>query len=128
MSKSKMLGIGSVLLAVIALGGCASVPAAPNVFVVPPHDKPFDVFARDQSACVSYAKARVTSPVASASDHGAGAVTGMEEAAYGGYGLQHRYDLAYSQCMSAKGNFVPGLVAAIQQRSQSEEDERRSGG
>jgi hypothetical protein len=37
-----------------------------------------------------------------------GTAMGANDSAYGGYGLQQGYDTAYSQCMYAKGNQVPG--------------------
>ena len=41
-----------------------------------------------------------------------GAAVGANQSGYAGYSLQQRYDIAYSQCMYAKGNYVPGMVAA----------------
>jgi hypothetical protein len=41
-----------------------------------------------------------------------GAAVGANQSSYAGYSLQRRYDIAYSQCMFAKGNFVPGIMAA----------------
>lgn len=41
-----------------------------------------------------------------------GAAVGADQSSYAGYGLQRRYDIAYSQCMYAKGNYVPGMMAA----------------
>lgn len=41
-----------------------------------------------------------------------GAAVGANQSGYAGYGLERRYDIAYSQCMYAKGNYVPGMVAA----------------
>ena len=38
----------------------------------------------------------------------AGAMAGANQSAYIGYDAQRRYDIAYSQCMYAKGNQVPG--------------------
>ncbi len=37
-----------------------------------------------------------------------GAATGANQGAYLGYDAQRRYDIAYSQCMYAKGNQLPG--------------------
>lgn len=41
-----------------------------------------------------------------------GAAVGANQSSYAGYSLQRRYDIAYSQCMYAKGNYVPGMAAA----------------
>jgi hypothetical protein len=38
----------------------------------------------------------------------AGTAIGSNEGAYVGYSLQRRYDIAYQQCMYAKGNVIPG--------------------
>jgi len=43
-----------------------------------------------------------------------GTAAGSGPASYAQYGLQRRYDIAYSQCMYAHGNQVPGFVAARQ--------------
>jgi hypothetical protein len=37
-----------------------------------------------------------------------GSAAGSEQSARSGYGLQRRYDNAYTQCMYSKGNIVPG--------------------
>lgn len=41
----------------------------------------------------------------------AGAATGSGEARYSGYEAQRRYDIAYEQCMYAKGNQLPQASA-----------------
>jgi hypothetical protein len=38
-----------------------------------------------------------------------GAGLGSDAGAYSGYQLQNRYDIAYQQCMYAKGNSLPGV-------------------
>ena len=42
-----------------------------------------------------------------------GAAVGANQSSFAGYSLQRRYDVAYSQCMYAKGNQVPGMMAAL---------------
>jgi hypothetical protein len=37
-----------------------------------------------------------------------GSAVGANESARSGYGIQRRYDIAYEQCMYAKGNLLPG--------------------
>jgi hypothetical protein len=49
--------------------------------------------------------------IGAASGAVAGTAVGAGPAAYAGYSLQQRYDIAYSQCMYAKGNQVPGYYA-----------------
>ena len=41
-----------------------------------------------------------------------GSMAGTDEAAYAGYALQRRYDIAYQQCMYAQGNQVPAARGA----------------
>ena len=48
--------------------------------------------------------------VGAASGGAIGATIGADQSAYAGYDLQRRYDIAYSQCMYAKGNQVPGML------------------
>ena len=38
----------------------------------------------------------------------AGTAIGSNQGAYSGYQLQRRYDIAYQQCMYARGNVIPG--------------------
>ncbi len=47
-----------------------------------------------------------------ASGGAVGAAVGANQSSYAGYSLQRRYDIAYSQCMYAKDNTVPGMMAA----------------
>ena len=39
-----------------------------------------------------------------------GAASGAESGRYYGWEAQHRYDIAYTQCMYAKGNEIPGVI------------------
>lgn len=52
-AKSKVLL--SVLLAAAVLGGCASVPTAPNVMALPGTGRTFDEFRADDTYCRDYA-------------------------------------------------------------------------
>ena len=42
----------------------------------------------------------------------AGSAIGLGEADYSGRSVQRRYDIAYEQCMYARGNLLPGQSAA----------------
>lgn len=42
-----------------------------------------------------------------------GTAAGASPSGKAQYGLQQRYDLAYSQCMYARGNMVPGFQSAV---------------
>ena len=84
------------LVAVLALGGCAvTLPSGPAVLAVPGQGKTLEAFQQDDVACRQYASERVGAGVAQASSAG----------------LQRQYDMAYLQCMVAKGNTVPSLAA-----------------
>src|ERR1700674_4388275 len=52
------------LAVVLLVGGCAAQPLRPSVAVMPPPNKPFDVFQQDQSACAQYAEQQVGGPEA----------------------------------------------------------------
>jgi outer membrane lipoprotein SlyB len=52
-------GLGCVMVAAIALAGCAPTVMAPTVPVMPAANKPFDQFAADQQGCQGYANAQV---------------------------------------------------------------------
>jgi len=44
-----------ILLALIAFGGCATVPTGPSVMVLPPPGKPFDQFRTEDAMCRQWA-------------------------------------------------------------------------
>ena len=91
---------GLLLLCVGILSACASIPTGPRVLVLPAVGKPMDVFQADEGACRSYAQQQI----GGAPEQQAGTASGMS--------LQTRYDMAYVQCMYAKGNAVPGVMVA----------------
>ncbi len=138
-----------VILAVIAVSGCATIPPGPSVMVLPPSGKSFEAFRMDDFACREWAEnqaswrandtvnqnlaggaaigtllgAGLGAVIGSASGNvGAGAAIGAagglafgaagasEPAHAAGHEVQRRYDIAYQQCMHAKGNQVPGSV------------------
>jgi hypothetical protein len=76
--------------AVLAITGCASLPTGPNVMALPGTGVPFDQFRNDDALCEQYANSQVGG--------GTGAASGSE------YEMQQRYDVAYVQCMYAKGH------------------------
>ncbi len=85
------LWLASVLM-VLALAGCAWTPAGPSVLVLPGTGKTLEQFQADNSACQQWATTQTTPGAA---------VT------YGSWIVQRQYDIAYQQCMYAKGNQVP---------------------
>jgi hypothetical protein len=141
MKKSKVV-VAGIAVAVL-LGGCVQQPQGPTVAVMPPPNKPFEVFQQDQALCTQYASQSVAGGAQQANDQalgiaalttvlgaglgaaiggGQGAAIGAASGALGGtalaagpsgnaqYGLQQRYDIAYSQCMYSRGNQVPGYA------------------
>jgi hypothetical protein len=134
------------LAAILALGGCATVPPGPNVPVMPGNGKSFEAFQADQGACMQYANDLTSDARSQATTNaigtavvttllgaglgaaagggtgaaigaGAGAVAGtalgVNSANWSQYPIQQRYDIAYAQCMAAKGNKVPAYGAPV---------------
>jgi hypothetical protein len=140
-----------ILLPIIALVGCATMPNGPTVQAMPGQGKTFDQFQSDDAACRQWAGQQIgQSPqqtmnqdtvTGAAVGTGAGALLGAllgsasgnagTGAAVGaGTGLlvgtavganagqasgmeaQRRYDIAYQQCMAAKGNHVPEMASS----------------
>jgi hypothetical protein len=138
-----------ILLPLMALVGCATMPNGPTAQVVPGPGKTFEQFQADDAACRQWAGQQIgQSPQQNANQDtvtgaavgtGAGAILGAligstsghagTGAAVGaGSGLlvgtavganagqasgmeaQRRYDIAYQQCMAAKGNHLPGMA------------------
>jgi hypothetical protein len=79
--------------AVLAITGCASLPTGPNVMALPGTGVSFDPFRNDDTLCEQYASTQVGG--------GTGTASGSEQE------MQERYDVAYVQCMYAKGHRVP---------------------
>lgn len=137
-----------LVMLVLVIGGCATMPTGPTVMVMPPPGKSFEQFQSDDAICRHWAAQQVgLSPqevanqntatgavvgtaigaglgaaIGSASgDAGSGAAIGAASGlllgatsganagqAYG-WQAQRRYDIAYQQCMYAKGNLIPGM-------------------
>jgi hypothetical protein len=79
---SRKLAVVSVGAALV-LGACASIPTGPNVLVLPGDGKSFEQFQTDDAICRQWSVQQT------------------------GTSVQLRYDIAYAQCMYAKGNQVP---------------------
>jgi hypothetical protein len=86
-SLSPLLGV------LVFLSACAVPPTGPRVLVLPQAGTPLEDFQRDDRECQGYASGQLPS----------GARAGTRAAT-----LQWRYDVAYVQCMAAKGHRVPG--------------------
>ncbi len=137
--------LGVALATVLA--GCAQVPVAPTIAVMPAPGMPFEVFEQDNNLCRRYAEEQlganpqqvannqvvggavagtVIGAAAGALLSGgrsygvqSGAATGLlmgtaagaGNASQSGMDMQQRYNIAFAQCMYAKGNQVPGFAA-----------------
>jgi hypothetical protein len=85
----------SFLLGVLLLlNACAALPTGPHVLVLPGAGAPLEAFQRDDRECQGYASLQLP--------------TGAQAEASSAATLQWRYDMAYVQCMYAKGHRVPG--------------------
>jgi len=138
-----------IFLALVLLGGCATMPTGPTVTVYPGPGKPFEVFQADDYTCRQWAQQQIggASPSQTANQNAAGGAVlgtivgaglgaaigaatgnvaagaaiggatglvggtaiGANQGAASNYQLQGRYDIAYQQCMYAKGNQIPGV-------------------
>jgi hypothetical protein len=135
------------VVALLALGGCVTMPSGPSVMVLPEQGKPFEQFQAEDALCRQWAAQRLgMSPEYTANQNAAtgavvgtligaglgaaigaaagdpalgaaigagsglamGTASGAEAGQVYGYEAQHQYDMAYLQCMYAKGNQVPG--------------------
>jgi hypothetical protein len=74
------------------LTACAAVPTGPGVLVLPRAGTPLEDFQRDDRECQGYAAQQLPT----------GTPAGASMAT-----RQWRYDMAYMQCMYAKGHRVP---------------------
>ena len=140
-----------LLLGVMALSGCATIPTGPSVMVLPAAGKSFEVFRDDDFTCRQWTAQQTGAPPndtvnqnlasgaaigtlmgaglgaaigAASGDPGVGAAIGAGSGLLGGtavaagpayaagWEVQRRYDIAYQQCMYAKGNQIPGLRAS----------------
>jgi hypothetical protein len=75
------------------MNACASLPTGPGVLVLPREGTPLEAFERDDRECQGYAARQLP--------------TGAQAGAPPAGTLQWRYDMAYVQCMYAKGHRVP---------------------
>lgn len=133
MRAGLMVSLGALVL----VAGCASVPTGPDVMALPGTGRSFDEFRADDMMCRDYAsrqfdgnaneKALGSAAVGTAVGAVAGAAmggrsgagvgagmglivgsaSGAESSRSAGYGSQRRYDMAYVQCMYARGHRVP---------------------
>jgi hypothetical protein len=140
---------GVVLLLLLVVTGCATVPTGPSMMVLPAPGKPFEQFQAEDANCKWWASQQsglsaqetvnqntVSGAVvgtiigaglgaaigAISGNPGMGAAVGAGSGLLGGtisganagqgyaWDAQRRYDIAYQQCMYAKGNQIAGSV------------------
>jgi hypothetical protein len=115
--KVQALGLCSLLL----LGACAATPLGPTVQVMPDPNKPFPVFAQDQSQCEQFAQSQVAGQASAANTQvlsGALLATALGTAPSGGStqdaqsSIQQNYNNAYVQCMYSRGNQIPSVASS----------------
>lgn len=120
----------------VLLGGCATEPMGPTIPVMPAQGKSMDAFQQDEAYCEQYADDRAAGKVKQANNEelkrgiigaalgtGLGALAGNTKGAivggtvgaiigsssgagYDQHRVQRGYDIAYGQCMTARGNEV----------------------
>ncbi len=88
-----------LFLTISLLAGCATVPAGPSVMALPGPGKSLEQFHADDTFCRQWAaqQDQATANSAAAQSYGSGM-------------RQRSYDMAYLQCMYAKGNQIPGVA------------------
>jgi hypothetical protein len=86
-------GLSLLLGGLLLLNACAALPTGPRVLVLPGAGTPLEDFQRDDRECQGYASHQLP--------------TGTQAGASSAATLQWRYDMAYVQCMYAKGHRVP---------------------
>ncbi|HWA92517.1 MAG TPA: hypothetical protein VG889_20965 [Rhizomicrobium sp.] len=130
--KAALAAISTAVL----LAGCATEPLGPTVPVMPAQGKSMQAFQQDEDYCEQYAGDRAQGKVKQANDTelrngvigaalgaGLGALAGNTKGAVAGgliggaigttagagydqHRVQRTYDVAYAQCMTARGNEV----------------------
>ena len=91
------------------LGACTSAPTGPTVAVMPTAGKPFEVFQQEDMICRQFADGSIQGTSNAALKEGllGGAGVGAINASGKQNQSQSQYNIAYMQCMYAKGNQVP---------------------
>jgi hypothetical protein len=97
MMASRILLVGAVGL----LSGCATIPVAPSMMALPGSGKSLDQFHTEDTFCRQWAAQRDQE---TAQGTPAGQLDGSAV-------RQQWYDMAYLQCMYAKGNLIPGVLS-----------------
>lgn len=87
-------------ITLLMIQGCASIPTGPSVLVLPGTGLSLDQFDKDNFICQQFAKlGTMPNQIAPNIDHSNASTSIYED--------QLHYDMAYIQCMYAKGHQVP---------------------
>jgi hypothetical protein len=92
----------TLIISMLMVSGCATLPTGPSINVTPGQGKNFDVFLSEDAKCRQWAEQQGGSAqdsYATVEDYGREA--------------QRRYDNAYGQCMYSYGNQVPGYRQVV---------------
>lgn len=102
------------------LAACVQISAGPTVAAMPAPNKSFELFVQDDQLCRNWAASSSRGGHEPGDHRGAGtgaaigtlagAGFGSEPSAANAWSAQRRYDIAYLQCMYAKGNVIPGYT------------------
>jgi len=87
----------TLILSMLLVSGCATLPTGPSVNVAPGTGKSFDLFLTEDAKCRQWAE-----------QQGGSAQESYPTIEDYGREAQRRYDNAYIQCMYSYGNQVPG--------------------
>src|SRR5260370_37541650 len=104
MTRARRTSLVAALALTLVLDACASLPTGPSMMALPGTGKSFADFQRDDETCRGLAEREIGASPAEAQTQGQG------QSARGS--LQHRYDTAYTQGMSANGAQEPPAAAA----------------
>ena len=100
--------LAAVMGGFLAAGCAVRPPTGPTVLAVPPEGKALSQFQQEEANCRNYAFNQISiSPAEGANRSTAGA----NNAQTSSYGLQARYDMAYTQCLASTGNKVQTAAA-----------------
>jgi hypothetical protein len=106
MGKRRNLWIGAGVQLMV-LSGCAPTTMAPTVTAIPGPEKSAADFAADQTGCASQANQQVA-PAIQAANNQIITSFGGSTSQTAQTTLQQQYNQAFSDCMYAKGDAVPG--------------------
>lgn len=115
MRNRRRLWVAAAQIAVLA--GCVPAAMAPTVVVTPGPGKSAAYFAADQTGCAAQANQQMAPVIQAANTQLVGnALLGVtpsqtaQSTQSAQATLQQQYNIAYSQCMYAKGDIVPGMT------------------